>query len=244
MLTGEARTLTKSLDTYTPCIFESHKLEQMHDNYLRQEVLVDKILYTSLQHFTKRQQIVVVQALYFSAECHAGVRRKDDITPYFMHLLEVANILFEMNVYDFKLLIAAILHDVVEDTAITLDQIRKLFGSAIRNIVDLMTKHPDLVRKANYFLSMKKEVDLNIKWRVIALKFADRIHSMMTLHLLTQEKRKLKLTETHTEFPLLYKSLASAVSKLRKKGTIKKINYMSLPFRLNNRLIYEMERHL
>lgn len=234
--------LVLELDAYTPCILGTRTMVQ-ENNLMRMFHLVSVILETCSRHFTQAQQAKVVDALRFSARCHAGVYRKDGTTPYFMHLLEVVKIIFEMKIFDFKITIAAILHDIVEDTDIELREIRKRFGSAIKNIVDLMTKHPNFGRKYRYWSLMREEPDLNCCWRVIVLKFADRIHNMMTLRALQEDKRKKKLEETRTEFPLLYRVLASTIMKLHKKGTLKKREYLSLPFRLNNRLIYEMERY-
>lgn len=239
MAMSVCQALAQELDEFTPCIHEKQKSLQ-ENNLLRMHFLVGRLLEISAIHFTVRQQEKIVEALRFSAKRHAGVYRKDGVTPYFMHLLEVVYILFQMKVYDFKITISGILHDVVEDTSTGLKEISLLFGSAIKNTVDLMTKHPNLVRKSRYWVSMKMEADLNCRWRVIVLKFADRIHNLMTLYVLSIEKIKEKIAETIQEFPSLYKILASTILKLYKKGTIRKKEYLSLPFRLNNRLIYEM----
>ncbi len=236
------RALLMELDVYTPCIREAGSKKQ-EETLLRMFHLISTILDTCSRRLTVRQQEKVIEALRFSAESHAGVYRKDEITPYFMHLLEVVNILIQMKVYDFKVIVASILHDVVEDTEITLKEIGKRFGAAIKNIVNLMTKHPNFIRKYRYWTLMKDEPDLNCRWRVIVIKFADRIHNLMTLYVLQQDKIASKLKETIAEFPKLYTKLASTIMKLYKKGTIKNKEYLSLPFRLNNRLIYEMGRY-
>lgn len=236
-----ALALTKELDIYTPCIFKEDNLSQIK-MYERMYQLIGLILTAAAKYFSTKQQEKVVEALRFSARNHAGIRRKDKKTPYFMHLLEVVYIILTMGVYDYKIIVAAILHDVVEDTKATLKEIGRRFGAAIRNIVDLMTKHPNFVRKWRYWSIMKEEPDLNCRWRVLVLKFADRIHNIMTLKVLPEEKRREKLQETEREFPSLYKVLAKTYAKLRRRGTIKKYDSW-LPFRLNNRLIYEMRRY-
>lgn len=237
-----SQALVLELDAHTPCIKDRNSTQQ-ENTLMRMYHLISTILGISRRYFTLAQQEKVIEALRFSAEKHARVYRKDEVTPYFMHVLEVLKIIFEMKVFDFKITIAAIIHDIVEDTKVTLKEIGRKFGSAIRNIVDLMTKHPDFSRKLRYWSLMREEPDLNCRWRVIVLKFADRIHNLMTLYVLPQEKQDCKLEETKTEFPLLYRILASTIMKLHKKGTLKKREYLSLPFRLNNRLIYEMGRY-
>lgn len=240
-----ARALTEELNVYTSCFLGENTPhpDLQEKNFLRMLFLIKLILKTTSEKFSKKQEEKIVAALYFSARHHAGVRRKDDITPYFMHLLEVVYILLEMRVYDFKIIVAAILHDVVEDTDVTLREIGILFGAAIKNIVDLMTKHPNFVRKWRYWSLMKEEPDLNCRWRVIVLKFADRIHNIMTLDVMPEEKRNEKLKETIQEFPGLYKVLASTFRKLYQRGTLRNKKNLFLPFRLNNRLIYEMGRY-
>lgn len=242
MAMSVARALTEELNNYTPCVLEigNNFQEKM---FLRMLSLIKIILQVSSQKFSRRQQEKIITALRFSAKNHAGIRRKDNVTPYFMHLLEVVYILLDMKVYDYKIIVSAILHDVVEDTTATLRQIGTIFGAAIKNIVDLMTKHPNFVRKWRYWSLMKEEPDLNCRWRVIVLKFADRIHNLMTLDAIPEEKRKEKLDETVREFPSLYKVLASTFEKLYRRGTLKNKQNRFLPFRLNNRLIYEMGRY-
>ncbi len=236
-----ALALTEELDIYTPCITNQGN-KQEAKLFERMLFLVKVTLTITSRHFTKPQQEKVISALRFSAKHHAGIRRKDGVTPYFMHPLEIVYLLHQMEVYDFKIMVAAILHDVVEDTKVTLKEIARNFGSAIRNIVDLITKHPDSIRKWRYWSLMKEEPDLNCRWRVIVLKFLDRIHNMMTLWALQEEDQKRKLQETVQEFPSLYKVLVRTFIKLHKKGTLKKRN-PNLPFRLNNRLYYEMGRY-
>ena len=229
-----AQALTRELDIYTPCIFGVNG-EKEEENLSRTNFLIKVILRTCSEKFTKRQQDKVVEALKFSALHHKGVRRKDGFTPYFMHLLEVVQLLFSFKIFDFKLTVAAILHDVVEDTKVTLKEINTLFGSAIRNIVDLMTKHPNFVRKWRYWSIMKEEADLNCRWRVIVLKFMDRIHNLMTLDAVPEEDRRSKIWETEQEFPSLYRTLCLTLKKLKKRGTLKNKEYFTLPFPPNTK---------
>lgn len=237
-----ARALTLELDSHTPCVITIGDTKQ-ENTFLRMLFLIKLILRISAQHFSLRQQSKILEALRFSAMNHAEVRRQDKVIPYFMHLLEVVFILLEMKVYDYKIIVSAILHDVVEDTEVTLKEIGHLFGAAVKNIVDLMTKHPNFVRKWRYWSLMKEEPDFHCRWRVIVLKFADRIHNIMTLDVMSEEKRHEKLRETIMEFPSLYRVLANTFAKLFRKGTLKNKSYHTLPFRLNNRLYYETGRY-
>ena len=234
--------LAKELNTYTPCVTEKGNIEQ-EKIYRRMHFLIEIILVTCLRYFTERQVTKIIEALYYSAKKHRGVYRKDGITPYFLHPLEVVLLLIHFRIFDFKIIVAAILHDVVEDTEASLTEVSKLFGNGVKKIVDIMTKHPDFVRKWRYWSIMKEESNLNYRWRVILLKFVDRIHNLMTLNVVSEESRNNKLQETLQEFPSLHSVLTKTIAHLYKKGTIKNKKYLHTPFLLNNRLIYEMSRY-
>jgi (p)ppGpp synthase/HD superfamily hydrolase len=235
--------LFEELDYHTPCITKegnlARKQEENHDRLL---LLVRKILSTSFVRFNKSQHLAVVDALRFAAMHHKGVRRHDKVTPYFLHVIEVTCILIDLGVYDFNIFVSAIIHDVVEDTEVKIKEVKTQFGVSISRIVDLLTKHPNFIRKKFYWVRIRNETNLHILWRVIVIKFADRIHNLMTLDSVPLEKRKRKISETKKEFPELYKVLVKALHKLRSKEILTKDKHMQLPFRLNNRLVYEMGR--
>jgi (p)ppGpp synthase/HD superfamily hydrolase len=213
-------------------------------NYARMKQLVIKVVTTARKHFLYVQQLKVIEALQFAAEKHRGIYRKDEFTPYLLHVLEVVCILIDLNVLDFKVIVSAIIHDVVEDTDATKKDVHQRFGTSIAKIVELLTKHPNFIRRWGYWILIKNEPDKNIRWRVIVIKFADRIHNMMTLSSMPKHKRASKIKETLEEFPSLYKVLIKTFRHLRKVGVIKKQDYMDLPFRLNSKLIHEMQNHL
>jgi (p)ppGpp synthase/HD superfamily hydrolase len=234
--------LTEELDSYTPCILEARNHKQ-EENFSRVRYLVGNILSTAQKKFNHTQFEKVIEALRFAAEHHKGVRREDKATPYLLHVLEVAHILIDLRVYDYKCLIASIIHDVVEDTEATLKEVKHRFGTSISRIVDLLTKHPNFIKRKFYWRRIKSEDNLHILWRVIVIKFADRIHNIMTLSVMSREKRLKKIQETLREFPELYKTLIKTMRKLRREKIFTAHRYAHLPFHLNNRLFYEMQRH-
>lgn len=234
--------LAKELDAYTPCIIDEGDSKQIV-NYRRLIFLVHKILDTSARYFNKEQQAKILEALRYASVQHKGVYRKDGFTPYLLHVLEVLNVLIDEKVLDYSSTVAAIIHDVVEDTGAKLREIRKRFGTVIEHIVDLLSKHKNsLIRKA-YWWRIRNEWNENIRWRVIVIKFADRIHNLMTLDKMPEESKKRKLLETHEEFPALYKVLVKTLRKLLRKGVIQKEHYILLPFKLNSRLAFELSRY-
>ncbi len=140
----------------------------------------------------------VYHAYLFGAEAHEGQTRMTG-EPYIYHPIAVAKILAEMRM-DEKTLIAAILHDVIEDTPTHKEHISKEFGQEVAEIVDGVTKldhiHFDnkLEAKAESFrkmiLAMVKDI------RVILIKLADRLHNMRTLGIMRPEKARRIASET------------------------------------------------
>ena len=138
-------------------------------------------------------------AVRFIADAHKYQFRKSGM-PYSEHPFEVAKILAELHM-DTQTVLAGLLHDVVEDTEHSLEQIRNLFGAEVAFMVDAVTKISEAQEKSDKFeqkvatyrkflVSMAKDP------RVIMIKIADRLHNMRTLHYMVPEKRKLIATET------------------------------------------------
>ena len=141
---------------------------------------------------------LITQAYEFATECHKNQKRRSG-EPYITHPLAVAGILADLQV-DLASIIAAILHDVVEDTEASLEDIESRFGNVIANLVDGLTKigkikfRSSQERMAENFrkmiLAMAKDL------RVILVKLADRLHNMRTLGALAEEKRRRIAQET------------------------------------------------
>ena len=141
---------------------------------------------------------IVERAYVYSAQVHAGQVRLSG-EPYLMHPLEVANILADMRL-DVVSVAAGILHDVLEDTRAEPEELRKLFGPEVLNIVSGVTKLSNMptsstqerqaenIRKM--FLAMADDI------RVILIKLADRLHNMRTLRFHSPERRRAIAQET------------------------------------------------
>ena len=120
--------------------------------------------------------------------------------PYFSHPLEVAGILMRMRL-DHSTIITALLHDTIEDTEATLDDVRRLFGQEIARLVDGVTKltrielQSDRTQQAENFRKLVLAMSEDI--RVLLVKLADRLHNMRTLHYIADpEKRRRIAAET------------------------------------------------
>jgi GTP diphosphokinase / guanosine-3',5'-bis(diphosphate) 3'-diphosphatase len=129
-------------------------------------------------------------------QCHRGQLRKSG-DPYITHPLAVATILAELGM-DTTTLVAALLHDTVEDTGLTLDDITAEFGSEVAHLVDGVTKL-DKVKfgeAAEAETIRKMVVAMARDPRVLVIKLADRLHNMRTLRFLPPEKQERKARET------------------------------------------------
>jgi len=156
---------------------------------------LNKLIGTYLQ---PEQVEKVKQAYQFSAKAHEGQRRASG-EPYIHHPLEVARTLGEMHM-DHQTLMAAILHDVIEDTPTAKEEIRKKFGKGVAELVDGVSKLTQIPfesyaeAQAHNFRKMLMAMSNDI--RVILVKLADRLHNMRTLGALKPEKRRRIARET------------------------------------------------
>jgi len=159
-------------------------------------------------YLTPDQIAEFYRAYLFGAEAHEGQRRKSG-EPYIYHPVAVARILAEMRM-DANCLIAAILHDVIEDTPVAKEQVAAAFGEEVAGLVDGVSKlsQIDFESRAEaqaaslqkMLLAMTKDI------RVILIKLADRLHNMRTLGSMRPESRRRISRETLDIFaPIAYR---------------------------------------
>ena len=159
-----------------------------------------KDLIRSIHKYHPSDDITMVERAYqIARDAHKDQKRKSG-EPYIIHPLCVAIILANLEL-DKESIVAGILHDVVEDTVMTLDEITEVFGPEVALLVDGVTKLTQLswsmdkveIQAENLrkmFLAMAKDI------RVILIKLADRLHNMRTLEFMKPEKQKEKARET------------------------------------------------
>ncbi len=150
----------------------------------------------------------IKRAFFLAKEAHQGVRRRSG-EPYLLHPIAVAKIVVDEIGLGVKSVVAALLHDVVEDTEYTVEDMEHIFGAKIASMVDGLTKmsgvfNADTSEQAEYF--RKVLLTLSDDVRVILIKIADRLHNMRTLGAMPLNKQ-IKITgETIYLFaPLAYR---------------------------------------
>ncbi|WP_336485576.1 RelA/SpoT family protein [Methylobacterium nigriterrae] len=161
---------------------------------MRQYELVERVK----RYNPAANEALLNRAYVYAMRAH-GTQKRASGDPFFAHPLEVAAILTDLRLDD-ATIVAAVLHDTVEDTAATLDEIREVFSPEIGALVDGLTKlkRLDLVSKraaqGENFRKLLLAVAADV--RVLLVKLADRLHNMRTLHHMPPEKRVRIAEET------------------------------------------------
>ncbi len=170
---------------------------------------------------------LVERAYVFSARVHHGQMRLSG-EPYLSHPLEVAGLLADMNL-DVVSIASALLHDVIEDTHATEEEIREMFGPEVLHIVNGVTKISKLtfdnaqVRQAESIRKMLLAMADDI--RVILIKLADRIHNMRTLKFHRKESKKRQISQETLD---IYAPLASRLGIYWMKKELEDTAFMYL----------------
>lgn len=149
------------------------------------------------ESYTKDDIDLIELAYNFAEKAHAGQRRASG-APYIEHSLHTANNLANLKLPT-SIVIAGLLHDVPEDTEITLDEIKMEFGIDIAKMVEGITKLSNIKYRGveRYIENLRKMfVAMAQDIRVILIKFADRLHNLQTLYALPADKQKRIATET------------------------------------------------
>ncbi|MBO4606095.1 MAG: bifunctional (p)ppGpp synthetase/guanosine-3',5'-bis(diphosphate) 3'-pyrophosphohydrolase [Bacteroidales bacterium] len=151
---------------------------------------------------------VVQKAFEFANEAHKNVRRRSG-EPYIIHPIEVAKIVVSDIGLGYKSIVAALLHDVVEDTEYSVDDIKTLFGPKVASLVDGLTKMKNVLddedrTKQNGYQTESLQAEnfkrilltMNDDVRVVLIKLADRLHNCRTIEFMPEHKRDKILSET------------------------------------------------
>ena len=201
------------------------------------EQLIEKIL-----SYNPEADVDKVREAYDYAEKHHEGQKRNSGEDYIVHPFNVALILAEMNM-DVSTIIAGLLHDTIEDTDVTYDDVKERFGEEVAILVEGVTK----LKMLSYQTKQEKQAE-NIRKmvlamakdiRVVIVKFADRLHNMRTLEYMTPEKKHDKALETIE----IYAPLADRLGMSRVKSELEDLslryldpeNYYNLVDMVNRR---------
>jgi RelA/SpoT family (p)ppGpp synthetase len=173
---------------------------------LRQYELVDRVL----SYDPDADEALINRAYVFSMQAHGSQKRASG-DPYFSHPIEVAGILTDLRLDD-ETIATAILHDTIEDTLTTHEEIERLFGPNVARLVDGVTKLSKIEAQTEneraaenlrkFLLAMSDDI------RVLLVKLADRLHNMRTLHHIKNEEKRRRIARETME---IYAPLAERI---------------------------------
>lgn len=173
---------------------------------LRQYELVERVL----AYDPDADEAMLNRAYVYTVQKHGSQKRASG-DPYFSHPVEVAGLMTELKL-DQETIVTALLHDTVEDTLATIEEVEKLFGPEVAKLVDGVTKLSKIeamgeneraaenLRK--FFLAMSEDI------RVLLVKLADRLHNMRTLHFIRSEDKRRRIAHETMD---IYAPLAERV---------------------------------
>ncbi len=190
-------------------------------------ISLEEILEEFRSYFPTGNMDLITQAFQFARDAHKDQLRSSG-EEYFVHSYEVAKTLIKLRM-DPTTIAAGLLHDVVEDTGVTLDEVSNVFGKDIASLVDGVTKISELKFKSQeekqainfrkMLLSMSKDI------RVILIKFADRLHNMRTIEYLPRKTQTRIAIETRDVYAPLAHRMGIARIKMELEDLCFKVLY-------------------
>jgi len=194
-----------------------------HSPVIRQSELTEKV-----RAYDPKADTDMLDAAYVLAMQAHGQQTRENGDPYITHPLAVADILAGYRL-DTASIVTALLHDVIEDTPVTLAELDRRFGPAISGLVDGVTKltrlelQSDRTKQAENFrklvLAMSKDI------RVLLVKLADRLHNMRTLHYVQSPERRLRIARETME---IYAPLAERIGMDALKTELQTLSFAQL----------------
>lgn len=190
-------------------------------------VTIDDIIQQVKTYNPSSNSEMIRQAYAFADAQHAGQKR-DSGESYISHPLAVASILASLQIDD-QTIVAGLLHDLVEDTSVTLDQVEEMFGPQVRRLVDGVTKLSKLEFRNRHeaqaenlrrmFMAMSSDI------RIILIKLADRLHNMRTIH---SHRSQLRQKEIAEETLSIYAPLAHRLGIFKIKSELEDLSIQVL----------------
>ena len=202
-----------------------------------QTKLVEKVR----DYFPKLNVENINKAYDFGKKAH-GYQTRESGDPFFSHPFEVANILAQMKL-DENSIITGLLHDVIEDTLATKEEIKKIFGLEIANLVDGVTKLSKItIQQTNknkqvenlrkFILAISEDI------RVLFVKLADRLHNMRTIKFLKDDGKKKKISNETLE---IYAPLADRIGVRKIKDELEDLAFEELNSNVKSTIIKRVD---
>jgi GTP diphosphokinase / guanosine-3',5'-bis(diphosphate) 3'-diphosphatase len=166
---------------------------------LRQYELVERVM----AYDPEADEALLNRAYVYSVQKH-GTQKRASGDPYFSHPIEVAGLMTELKL-DQETIITALLHDTVEDTLATIDEIEEYFGPEVTKLskIETLTENERAAENLRkFFLAMSEDL------RVLLVKLADRLHNMRTLHYIKSEDKRRRISRETMD---IYAPLAERV---------------------------------
>jgi len=168
------------------------------------------------------------RAYVFSMQAH-GIQTRESGDPYFSHPLDVAGILTDMKM-DSATIATALLHDTVEDTLVSLDDIEKNFGKEVAKLVDGVTKisimerqNDQAAKQAENFRKLVLAMSADI--RVLLIKLADRLHNMRTIHFVKKPEKRLRIARETLD---IYAPLAERIGIQKMQDELQDLSFAEI----------------
>src|ERR1700748_3312154 len=190
---------------------------------MRQTELVDRVK----AYDPDADESLLNKAYVYAMTAH-GKQFRASGDPYFAHPLEVAAILTELKL-DVPTIVTALLHDTIEDTLVTYDDIKKNFGEEIANLVDGVTKLSQLelfserTKQAENFRKLMLAITSDI--RVLLVKLADRLHNMRTLVFISKPEKRLRIAQETQD---IYAPLAGRIGMQNMREELEDLAFAEL----------------
>ena len=205
--------------------------------------IFNDIIDSSYQKISSKEKKIIYESLVIAFNGHDGQMRKSG-EPYIYHPLEVARIVAKDIGLDYISIAAAILHDTVEDTEVTLEDLDETVGSDISKIVDGLTKISTLKKNEDYSVQAenyrKMLLTLHSDIRVILIKTADRLHNMRTIDFLS----KAKQDQMASESLYIYEPLAHRIGLYNMKNELENLSLRILEPREYNLIKNKIDKDL
>lgn len=183
---------------------------------------------------------VIAKAVDFAAAAHFRQNRASG-EPYILHPIAVAEILIELNL-DTSSLVTAILHDTIEDTEVTIEDIEKNFGIEVAKLVDGVTKlakieyQPEHVKQAENFRKLLLAISEDI--RVLLVKLADRLHNMRTIKHVRKPEKRMRISHETME---IYSPLAERIGIHKFKNELQDLAFAEMHPEIRKSILNRLE---